>query len=148
MSPRGAKPIRPSTNLRESISRVYLLIDQSRCRWHYGLGMLEVKEIKMTATTQTLRKIAWEQPTPIHVFELFGIDYCCGGRKPLSEACSVNNLEAEAVLTTLEAAAQSPVENTENWPQESLGARAHIVVTHHAYAKRDCHGWRRLPRGL
>ena len=41
----------------------------------------------MTVTTQTVREIALENPASIRVFESFGIDYCCGGRKPLAEAC-------------------------------------------------------------
>ena len=36
---------------------------------------------------RTVREIAVEQPSSIRVFERFGIDYCCGGRKPLSQAC-------------------------------------------------------------
>ena len=52
----------------------------------------------MTATTQTVREIALEQPTAIRVFEQFGIDYCCGGRKPLAEACAAQNLEIDSVI--------------------------------------------------
>ena len=46
----------------------------------------------MTAITKTVREIALEQPTSIRVFEQFGIDYCCGGRKPLAEACAASQL--------------------------------------------------------
>ena len=42
----------------------------------------------MTNLTKTVREIALEQPHSIRVFERFGIDYCCGGRKPLAEACA------------------------------------------------------------
>jgi regulator of cell morphogenesis and NO signaling len=55
----------------------------------------------MTATTQTVREIALEQPSSIRVFEQFGIDYCCGGRKPLSEACTAGNLEVDAVTRSI-----------------------------------------------
>ena len=57
----------------------------------------------MTTTTQTVREIALEQPSSIRVFEKFGIDYCCGGRKPLAEACTAGNLEVNAVIAALEA---------------------------------------------
>ena len=57
----------------------------------------------MSATTQTVREIALEQPTSIRVFEQFGIDYCCGGRKPLAEACTAANLEIDTVIAALEA---------------------------------------------
>jgi regulator of cell morphogenesis and NO signaling len=71
----------------------------------------------MVATTQTVREIALEQPTSIRVFEHYGIDYCCGGRKPLAEACAASNLEVDAVLAALENAAKSSVPTTEEWSQ-------------------------------
>ena len=102
----------------------------------------------MTATTQTVREIALEQPSSIRVFEQFRVDYCCGGRKPLSEACTAGNLEVDAVLAALEAAAQAPAENTENWAGKSLGdLSSHIVATHHAYVKRELPRLA-LPRGI
>ncbi len=92
----------------------------------------------MSATTQTVREIALEQPTAIRVFEQFGIDYCCGGRKPLAEACTAGNVEIDAVLAALEAAARTPEQNSENWAGQSLASlSAHIVATHHAYIKRE-----------
>ncbi len=92
----------------------------------------------MTTTTQTVREIALEQPTSIRVFEKYGIDYCCGGRKPLSEACTAGNIEIDAVLKALELAAQSPAAGSTAWAQESLEALSgHIVETHHAYVKRE-----------
>ena len=74
----------------------------------------------MTATTQTVREIALEQPTSIRVFEHYGIDYCCGGRKPLAEACAAGNLEVDAVIAALEAAAQGPAPVAEDWTTASL----------------------------
>lgn len=92
----------------------------------------------MTATTQTVREIALEQPSSIRVFEQFGIDYCCGGRKPLAEACVAGNLEIDAVIAALEAAAQTPDVEAENWAGKSLeDLSSHIVATHHAYVKRE-----------
>lgn len=36
---------------------------------------------------QTVREIAINNPATVRVFENFGIDYCCGGKRPLEEAC-------------------------------------------------------------
>jgi regulator of cell morphogenesis and NO signaling len=92
----------------------------------------------MPATTQTVREIALEQPTSIRVFEQFGIDYCCGGRKPLAEACATGNLEIDAVLAALERAAQGSEPVAEDWSKASLEALSgHIVATHHAYVKSE-----------
>jgi regulator of cell morphogenesis and NO signaling len=92
----------------------------------------------MTAATQTVRDIALEQPGSIRVFERFGIDYCCGGRKPLSEACAARGVEVDAVIEALEAATQTPEEVVVSWNAESLAHLcSHIVATHHAYVKRE-----------
>ncbi len=92
----------------------------------------------MITTTQTVREIALEQPSSIRVFESFGIDYCCGGRKPLAEACTATQVEIDQVLAALEAAAANPAPLAENWTQESLRALiGHIVAKHHGYVKRE-----------
>ena len=92
----------------------------------------------MTATTQTVREIALEQPTAIRVFEQFGIDYCCGGRRPLAEACVAGNLEIDSVIAALEEAAKKTGPKVENWAGKSLDSlSSHIVTTHHAYVKRE-----------
>jgi regulator of cell morphogenesis and NO signaling len=99
---------------------------------------LGFKEIEMTATTQTVREIALEQPTAIRVFEQFGIDYCCGGRKPLAEACAAGNLEIDSVIAALEEAEKKPGAEAENWAEKSLESLSSYVVTrHHAYVKRE-----------
>ncbi len=92
----------------------------------------------MTSTIQTVREIALEQPTAIRVFEQFGIDYCCGGRKPLAEACAAGNVEIDTVIAALETAAKKPAPDIENWVDKSLESLStHIVATHHAYVKRE-----------
>ena len=92
----------------------------------------------MTATTKTVREIALEQPSSIRVFEHYGIDSCCGGRKPLAEACEAGNLEVDAVIAALEAAAKAPASVATNWQQASLESLSgHIIATHHAYVKRE-----------
>jgi regulator of cell morphogenesis and NO signaling len=92
----------------------------------------------MTATTQTVREIALEQPGAIRVFEEFGIDYCCGGRKPLAEACAASNLEIDSVLNALAAAQKRPGTEIEGWAEKSLESLSqHILAKHHAYVKRE-----------
>jgi regulator of cell morphogenesis and NO signaling len=92
----------------------------------------------MSAITQTVREIALEQPSSIRVFEEFGIDYCCGGRKPLAEACTAGNLEIDTVLAALATAAKQPQIEVENWEGRSLESLiSHIVATHHSYVKRE-----------
>ena len=92
----------------------------------------------MTTTTQTVREIALDQPSSIRVFEHFGIDYCCGGRKPLAEACAASQLEVDQVIAALEAAEKGPLPDTIDWTTQPLTTlAAHITATHHAYVKRE-----------
>jgi regulator of cell morphogenesis and NO signaling len=92
----------------------------------------------MIDLTKTVREIALEQPSSIRVFENLGIDYCCGGRKPLAEACAVRKLSVDEVVEALDSAAGTPATSTADWQQASLGQLIdHIVASHHAYVKRE-----------
>jgi len=92
----------------------------------------------MATSQTTVRDIALEQPASIRVFERFGIDYCCGGRKPLAEACQERSLEPKAVLDAIQKAVAGGGEQTRNWTQASLETIcSHIVATHHAYIRAE-----------
>ena len=92
----------------------------------------------MTLATQTVRDIALENPATIRVFEALGIDYCCGGREALAEACAAKNLSVNEVLEALESSGPTSEREIENRSSQSLGAlAAHIVNTHHAYVRRE-----------
>jgi len=92
----------------------------------------------MPTTTQTVREIALQEPSSIRIFESFGIDYCCGGRKPLAEACTASGAEVAAVIAALEAAATTSEPAAEDWQSKSMEElAAHIVATHHEYVKRE-----------
>lgn len=88
----------------------------------------------MTIASQTVRQIALDQPTSIRVFEQYGIDYCCGGRKPLADACAARQIDVEEVIARLEAAAGGKPLNARDWTKASLAELCnHIVAEHHAY---------------
>jgi regulator of cell morphogenesis and NO signaling len=92
----------------------------------------------MTVMTKTVREIALENPATIRVFEKYGIDYCCGGRKPLSEACEARQIEVDEVIAALERAASEPVPQSNDWAGKPLvDLASHIVNTHHAYVNRE-----------
>ena len=72
----------------------------------------------MTIATQTVREIALETPASIRVFEQFGIDYCCGGRIPLDEACANKGLAIAEVIAALEKASKEPVPRADEWASD------------------------------
>jgi regulator of cell morphogenesis and NO signaling len=92
----------------------------------------------MPTLTETVREIALNQPSSIRVFEQFGIDYCCGGKKPLAAACTEQNIEVGSLLAALESAAETSATGAKDWKSASLESLVeHITSTHHEYVKRE-----------
>lgn len=92
----------------------------------------------MATTNQTVRDIASENPGAVRVFEKYGIEYCCGGKVPLAEACAAKGLNFDDVLASLKSAAIPAAPGEKDWAGESLASlAAHIVDTHHAYVSRE-----------
>lgn len=92
-----------------------------------------------TATEKTVRDLALENPASIRVFESLGIDYCCGGKRSLSEACSRANLDLNRVVDLLEKAARdSHVQESEGWNERPLSDLiAHIIDKHHTFVRQE-----------
>jgi len=93
----------------------------------------------MSATLQSIvGQWVLEQPGLARVFEKLGIDYCCGGKKPLDAACRAKGLDPAAVLTVLSATQDAPNKDQVNVANMSLTELAdHIESTHHAYVKAE-----------
>lgn len=73
-----------------------------------------------------------EQPGRSSVFERWGIDYCCSGKKALSEACAVKKLDATSVLRDLEASDSKAEPPAVDWTREPLARLCdHIESIHH-----------------
>jgi len=86
----------------------------------------------------TIGQLVTERPARARLFESLGIDYCCGGKKPLAQAIRENALNEKAILGVLAAFdAQAQPEEKDVSPL-GLGELAdHIEQTHHAYLKTE-----------
>lgn len=89
---------------------------------------------------KTVAELILEQPSLIPIFERLGIDYCCGGKKSLREACENRGLDPETVAQTLGALATAgnghAAAEEKDWSRAGLTELCdHIESTHHAYLK-------------
>jgi regulator of cell morphogenesis and NO signaling len=92
----------------------------------------------VTTTEPTVGGLVAERPGWARVFEEFGIDYCCGGRRTLREACERRGVGLDAVLRRLAAADAAGTANGPDWTVAPLAALAdHIVTTHHEFLRRE-----------
>jgi regulator of cell morphogenesis and NO signaling len=83
---------------------------------------------------KTVGEIAAENPSSVRVFERYGIDYCCGGKVSLAEACRSRGIEPMGLEVELEQAATAKPAHERDWTTTSLASLIdHIVNTHHAY---------------
>lgn len=93
-----------------------------------------------TDARKTVKEIVLAMPDSMEVFERLGIDYCCGGDRPLEEACRAAGRPVEDVLRSLEAAKTATRAGTRitDWNHESLASLMnHIVERHHTFCRQE-----------
>ena len=89
-------------------------------------------------TADTVGSIVAQRPGLSRVFEQAGIDYCCGGKIPLEQACRNKGIDPQQFLARLEEAAATVGDAGVDAAAMSLTALAdHIEATHHAYLKTE-----------
>jgi regulator of cell morphogenesis and NO signaling len=91
----------------------------------------------MTATPDSsVRDIVAEDFRAAAVFERFGIDYCCGGRRSLADACRAAKADPLGVLIEVNAACAQKEGTMPRFAEWGLDAlTAYIVREHHRYVR-------------
>ena len=88
------------------------------------------------AIEKTVGQLVAEQPARSRVFEKAGIDYCCGGKKPLGQACAEKGIEVDSLVREIEALDAVTPAAEADWTTESLTALCdHVQHTHHDYLR-------------
>lgn len=86
---------------------------------------------------KSVAQLVIEQPGLMRIFDKLGIDYCCGGKLSLQQACAKRGLDAGTVLLTVQAMAQAGGglgEPQQDWSKADLASLCdHIEQTHHRH---------------
>jgi regulator of cell morphogenesis and NO signaling len=90
------------------------------------------------STQDTVGQLVAQKPSRSRFFEKLGIDYCCGGKRSLADACAAKGLDANTILAVLEVADQQSEGGLVDAASMSLTALCdHIEATHHAYLRTE-----------
>jgi regulator of cell morphogenesis and NO signaling len=84
-----------------------------------------------TTSTTTLADMAVTHPAAARVFYRHGLDFCCGGRRPIAEACAIRGIDVAALLAEIDNESATTADQT-RWDQAPLDTLvAFIVDTYH-----------------
>jgi regulator of cell morphogenesis and NO signaling len=90
-----------------------------------------------TLLPATVGQLVTERPSRARVFEKFGIDYCCGGKRPLEQACRDRSVDVEDVLEALRRNDERPSAEPD-WAALGLTRLAdHVEQVHHGYLRQE-----------
>lgn len=78
----------------------------------------------------TLAEIVDANPGAARILEHHQLDYCCGGRQTLAQACDERRLDPAAIIAELDAVTPTVADWTTMGPAELVD---HIEATHHRY---------------
>jgi regulator of cell morphogenesis and NO signaling len=92
----------------------------------------------MTINPTTLvSEIVTAVPSSVRVFERYGVDFCCGGKRPLAMACEERGLSFDAILQEIEQSA-AVIDDRRDWSAAPLRElTAHIVTTYHQALRKE-----------
>lgn len=107
--------------------------------WEYLEEGPEIWEVKITKLDigekpSTIGELVTEDFRKAEIFRKFGLDFCCGGKKSLKEACEdkgVDEKEVETALAEIENKPKGTQKDFNSWELDFL--IDYILNTHHKY---------------
>jgi len=91
----------------------------------------------ITTTDVTLAELAVTRPGAARVFMRRGLDFCCGGRRALADACEKKGLDPEAVLAEI-AAQPAAADDLAAWGDRPLPELIdHLVARYHEWLRQE-----------
>lgn len=97
--------------------------------------------MNVTDHAATLGDLVLDQPAAATLFERLGLDYCCGGRRTLEQACGQRGLDANTVGVLLDALRDEPARpalDHHDVARSSITELCdHIVARHHEPLRKE-----------
>ena len=91
--------------------------------------------------TDKIGDVVAKLPKAAEIFSRHGIDFCCGGQRPLAEAIAELSLDRQVIINELDEAfkeAQAVGRGAPDWRTESLSKLIdYIINTHHTYPTQE-----------
>lgn len=88
------------------------------------------------ASTTLIRDLVATDFRTAAVFQKHGLDFCCGGGRPIAEAAEAKGIDCGAVVADLELIAATPANGTPKFNLWDLDMLVdYIVANHHAYVR-------------
>ena len=94
----------------------------------------------MISSEMTVREVTAQVPESTRIFEKLKIDYCCGGARPLVEACDSAGVKVDSVIEMLTDLSQSGTSESGAVDFQTLSLTelvTHIVETHHIFTRSE-----------
>ena len=86
---------------------------------------------------ETLGALAAKDLRKAEIFKKYGLDFCCGGKKTVKEACAEKGLDVTKIEQELQQADKNPLTRALPYGDWSLDFLAdYIVNTHHTYVRK------------
>ena len=111
--------------------------------WEYLEEGPEWWKVKITKrisgeNEETLGQIAAKDLRKAHVFKKYGLDFCCGGKKTVKEACAEKGLDVTLIEKELQQTEKISSSRPLPYGEWSLDFLAdYIVNTHHTYVAKN-----------
>src|SRR5688572_7776577 len=132
----GEYPAGPATCLRSWPGKCASLTPRCRVSLAPALpchrsGNPEGSSMNITEHT-TVAEIASTLPASVRVFQRHGVDFCCGGRRPLAVVCAEQGVSFAEMARDIQTAAAIPPADARDWTAASLASLIdHIIATYH-----------------
>lgn len=87
---------------------------------------------------ETIGELAVKDLRKAQVFKKYGLDFCCGGKKTVKEACAEKGLDVTKIEQELQQADKMPASHPIPYDEWNLDFLAdYIVNTHHRYVRKS-----------